>query len=326
MKKTKKQPKVAIIILTCNQKKLMEETISSVIKKTNYKNYRIFLIDNGSEDRHDLLVREKFPEIDVTRNKKNLGFSKANNIGIKKSSKWYNPSYFLLLNDDMEINDKDWLKKMILVGENEKNAGIIGCQLLYPDGTLQNVGGYLEKWRLTNITKFKKDEILDVDHFMGACILIKKEVVERIGVLDEIFTPFLLEDSDYFLRAKKAGYSVKIVTSAKMIHKKSKTVGTFSNRKHMFSRFKNDIVFSLRHMKTKDFLFRIFIYLPMVSLFKKKKDLDKLEFKNFKIRKRVIENIFLLFGAYLFNALLVKRIFQKRINSNRYKKSEQRDI
>jgi GT2 family glycosyltransferase len=243
------EEKVAMVVLTYNQKKMLEETLDSVINKTKYKNYKIFLVDNGSEDRHDLMVKKKFPKVDVTRNEKNLGFSKGNNIGIKKALREYKPEYFLLLNDDMEISDPNFLNKMLKVAERDKKVGVVGCQQIYPDGTMQDVGGYFRNWNLTKILDFNEGEILDVDQFMGSCMLIKKELINKIGGLDEIFTPFLLEDSDYCLRAKREGYLIKIVTGTKIIHKKSKTVNSFSNSKHMFVRFKNDIFFSARHIK-----------------------------------------------------------------------------
>lgn len=311
------EKKVAIIILTCNQKKMLEETLKSIISKMNYKNYKIYLVDNGSKDRHDLMVKKKFPKVDVTRNKKNLGFSKANNIGIKKALKEYKPDYFLLMNDDMEVNDKDFLKKMLKVAEKDKKTGVVGCQQVYPDGELQDIGGYFKNWNLTKILKFKQGEILDVDQFMGSVMLIKKEVINKIGGLDEIFTPFLLEDSDYCLRAKKVGYSIKIVTDAKVIHKKSKTVDSFSNTKHMFTRFKNDIIFSLRHMKFKYAVFRIFIYLPLVAIFRKKVDQERLSnLKNFKFRKEAVVNIFLLAGAYFYSLIKLKKVLLNK-NANK---------
>lgn len=311
------EKKLAIIVLTYNQKKMLEETLDSVTSKLNYKNYKIFLVDNGSEDRHDKMVLKKFPKVEVIRNEKNLGYSKGNNVGIKKALKEYHPDYFLLLNDDMELNDKDFLKKMLKVAESNKKIGVLGCQQLYTDGSLQDVGGHLRKWELTKILEFKKGAVLDVDQFMGSCMLIKREVVDKIGPLDEIFTPFLLEDSDYCLRAKGAGYLVKVVTSAKIIHKKSKTVDSFSNTKHMFTRFKNDIIFSLRHMKLKDSLFRVFIYLPLVAVFRKKKDQEKLtNFKNFRFRKEAVQNIFLLVGAYIKSILNLRRILRKNVKKS----------
>lgn len=314
------EKKVAIIILTCNQKLMLEQTLYSVIHETNYKNYKIFLVDNGSKDRHDKIVIKKFPKVEVIRNDKNLGFSKGNNIGIKKAIKTYNPDYFLLMNDDMELNDKDYIKKMMKVSENDKKIGVVGCRQLYTDGSLQDIGGHKVKWELTKITEFKKGEVLDVDQFMGSVMLIKKEVINKIGGLDEIFTPFLLEDSDYCLRAKKAGYSIKIVTDATIIHKKSKTVDSFSNTKHMFVRFKNDIVFSLRHMKLKYSLFRIFIYLPLVAIFRKKSDQEKLSnIKNFKLRKEAFANVFLLIGAYIFSIIKIGNIIQKKNDTKDFK-------
>ncbi len=308
-----KEKKVAIVILTCNQKKMLEETLESVLSETNYKNYKIYLVDNGSEDNHGKMVLKKFPKVDVTRNDENLGFSKGNNIGIKKAKKDFSPEYFVLMNDDMEILDKNWLKKMIKVAETDKKTGVVGCQQVYPNGELQDIGGYLHGWELTKILKFKKGEVLDVDQFMGSCMLIKKEVMDNIGGLDEIFTPFLLEDSDYCLRAKKAGYLIKVATGIKMIHKKSKTVDAFSNNKKMFTRFKNDIFFSLRHMGLKNSMFRIFIYLPLVAVFRKKKDQEKLtNLKNFRFRREAIMNLFLLFRAYGVSLTKLKEILRKR--------------
>jgi len=308
------EKKVAIIILTYNQKKMLEETLDSIVSKLNYKNYKIFLVDNGSKDRHDKMVLKKFPKVEVIRNEKNLGYSKGNNVGIKKALEEYNPEFFLLLNDDMELNDGNFLRKMLKVAKSNKKIGVLGCQQLYTDRSLQDVGGYLRKWELTKILEFKKGAVLDVDQFMGSCMLIKREVVDDIGPLDEIFTPFLLEDSDYCLRAKKQGYLVKVVTDARIIHKKSKTVNSFSNTKHMFTRFKNDIIFSLRHMKTKDALFRVIIYLPLVAVFRKKKDEVKLtNIRNFKFRKEAIQNVFLLIGAYFFSLVNIRRILKNNV-------------
>ena len=76
-----KEKKVAIIILTCNQKKMLEETLESVLSETNYKNYKIYLVDNGSEDNHGKMVLKKFPKVDVTRNDENLGRQEERFLG-----------------------------------------------------------------------------------------------------------------------------------------------------------------------------------------------------------------------------------------------------
>jgi len=149
--------------------------------------------------------------------------------------------------------------------------------------------------------------------FYGACMLVKKELIKKIGGLDEIYSPFLLEDSDLFLRAKKIGYNINVLTSIKIIHKKSKTVEQFPNRKHMFVRFKNDIIFSMRHMKLKYRLFRIFVFLPIVAILRKKRDYERLtKFSNMRIRREFVVNIFLLIGAYFYTLLTLGKILRKR--------------
>lgn len=293
------EKKVAIIISTYNQDILLEECLSSLKNKTDYKRYKVFLVDDGSKKKIGGKIKKKFSWVNVIINKKNLGFSKANNIGIRKALKNYSPDYVLLLNDDTEIKQKNWLKKMIKTGENDKKIGILGCKIIYPDGKLQNIGGYIRKWEITKIKDFKKNEIIDVDHVMGSCFLIKKEVIDEIGYLDEIYSPFLLEDTDYCLRAKKAGFLIKSVSSVSIIHKKGKTIDSLKNKKNLYIRFKNDIVFSIRHLKPKYAFFRIFIYLPLVAVLKKKKDTDELRMKNFKLRKNFWINLFLLLKALL---------------------------
>ncbi len=294
----KKQPKVAIIICTYNQDILLGKCLLSLKNKTNYKNYKVFLVDDCSEDKIGEKIKKNFEWVDVTINKENSGFSKSNNVGIKKALKEYNPNYFLLLNDDTEIIQKDWLRKMIEVGEKDKEIGVLGCKIIYPDGSLQNIGGYLNKWEITKITNFEKDEIINVDHVMGAFILIKKEVIEKIGLLDEIFSPYLLEDTDYCLRAKEKGFKIKSVSSVEVIHKKGKTIDSKENKKMLMIRFKNDILFSRRHLKGFNKFFRMFIFLPLVAIFKKKEDIKRYNIKNLELRKDFLRNLCLWVFAF----------------------------
>ena len=284
------QKKVAIIITTYNQSDLLKICLLSLKKKTDYKNYKAYVVDDSGKGEIGEEIKKRFSWIDTIINKKNLGFSKANNIGIKKALKEYNPDYILLLNDDTEIIQKNWLKKMVKVGENYKKIGILGCEIIYPDGRLQNIGGYIRKWEIVKELKEKKG-VFDVDHVMGAFLLIKRKVIKKIGLLDEIYSPYLLEDTDYCLRAKEAGFLIKSVGSVKIIHKKGQSIDSLKDKKKLFIRFKNDIFFSIRHLKINYALFRIFIYLPLVAILKKKRDEDELKFKNFRLRGDFLINI-----------------------------------
>ena len=308
-----KNQKVAIIITTYNQDILLEKCLNSIKKKTDYSSYRVFLVDDASKIKIGEKIKKKFPWINVIVNKDNLGFSKSNNIGIKASLKDYNPNYILLLNDDTEIVQRNWLKKMIEIGESDSKIGILGCRIIYPDGSLQNIGGYVKGYEIVKLLK-AKDNVIDVDHVMGSCMLIKRKVIKKIGLLDEIYSPYLLEDTDYCLRAKKQGFSIKSINSVNIVHKKGKTIDSLKDKKSLFIRFKNDMIFSSRHLKLKYILFRIFIYLPLVALFKKKRDEDELRFKNFKIRDDFLINIFFLLLAYALSLSNIKRIINSKSN------------
>jgi GT2 family glycosyltransferase len=288
-------PKVAIIISTFNQEKLLEKCLSSLKNKTDYKDYKVYFVDDSGKGLIGKRIKNKFKWIDLTINKNNLGFSKSNNVGIKKAIKEYSPEYVLLLNDDCEIVERDWLKNMIEVGEKNNEVGILSCKIIYPDGELQNIGGYLGKWKIIKELNEKKDNF-EVDHVMGAFMLIKKKVIEDIGLLDEAFTPYLLEDTDYCLRAKKKGFKIMSVPTIKMIHNKGKSIDSIDVEKRMSVRFKNDILFSKKYFKGFSKFFRIFIYLPMVAIFQKK-DEAELKIKNFKIRKNFIKNLRVYFKA-----------------------------
>ena len=293
-----KEKKVAIIISTYNQKKLLEESLESLKKNTDYKNYRVFVIDDSGKGKIVKDIKKKFKGINITINKENKGFSGANNIGVKKAIKEYNPDYFLLLNDDIEIIDKTWLKKMIIAGESDNKIGILGCQLIYPDGSLQNLGGYMKKWKIELELRENLKEVFDVDHVMGAFIIIKKEVIQEIGLLDEKYNPYLLEDTDYCLRAKGRGWKIVSVPYVSIIHKKGKSIDSLDDKKRLLVRFKNDIIFSKKHLKGWNKFFRIFIYLPLVAVFKKKKDTDKLKLNKFILRNKFLRNLGLWFIAF----------------------------
>lgn len=303
------EKKIAIIISTYNQEKLLEICIDSLVKKVKYKNYKIYLVDDSGFGKIGKNIKKKFKFVNVIINKKNLGFSKSNNLGITEAINNYNPDYFLLLNDDAEIIQGDCLKKMIKIGENDGRIGVLGGKIVYPDLSLQNMGGYLKGWEIKKETDENKKKIFEVDHVMGAFFMIKKEVIEKIGLLDEIYSPYLLEDTDYCLRAKGYGYKIMIVPDVMVVHKKGKSIDTLNTAKKFFVRFKNDIAFSLRHMSLKNSLFRVFVYLPLVAILMKKNDIDELNLRNFVVRKDFILNLIMLFLSYIYSIINLKRIF-----------------
>lgn len=286
--------KVAIIISSNHPGKLLKDCLKS-LEQTDYKNYKIFLVNDSGRQ----LKLKVSKDIEVIDTQGNTGFSKAYNIGIKRVLE-FDFDYVLLLNDDTEITDKNWLTQMVKFGEGDNSIGILGCKIIYPDGTLQNIGGYIENWEITKELNPNIIFPFEVDHIMGSFMLIKKEVFALIGLLDEVFNPYLLEDTDFCLRTKKEGFKIISVPEVTLIHKKGKSVDKNPNATRMFIRFRNDIIFSRRHLSLKNRLIRMFIYLPMVAVFRKNKDEDALRFKNFRLRKEFMVNLYLLFKAYIY--------------------------
>jgi len=293
-------PRVAIIISSYNQGKLLEESLNSLKKKTNYASYEVFVVDDSGKGIIGKNIQNKYKWVNVIINKQNKGFSGGYNTGIRLAIKEYKPDYVLLLNDDIEIVKKNWLSELVKVGELRPEVGILGIRINYPDGTLQNMGGYMKGWKIDSIYENKKSYMnINVDYVMGAFMLIKKEVINDIGILDEIFNPYLLEDTDYCLRAKDAGWEILSVTHIQIIHKKGKSIDSSTNEaKRLLVRFKNDIIFSRRHLKGFNRFFRIFVYLPMVAIFKKENDTDALQAKNFMLRTTPLKNLWMWFIAF----------------------------
>ncbi|MFH1656542.1 MAG: glycosyltransferase, partial [Candidatus Nealsonbacteria bacterium] len=134
--KNYREPKVAIIIATFSQDRLLQNNLKS-LKKMNYKNWEVFLVDDASKKKLGLKMKNSFPWINLLVNKKNRGFATSINLGMKKSLRKYKPDYILMFNDDCEVLEKNWLNKLIDFAEKKEDGGIFGCQIVYPDKSLQ---------------------------------------------------------------------------------------------------------------------------------------------------------------------------------------------
>jgi GT2 family glycosyltransferase len=217
-------------------------------KRTEYANYNVIVVDNGSADNSAKWVEEKFPWVNVVALNKNYGFSIGNNAGIAYALKEFNPDYVLLLNNDTEVAQEDWLIKMISVAESEETIGIVGCKLIYPDGRTQYIG---TKLAVTGLSWLKPHdhtnlpETYKVDAILGACFLIKKSVIDKIGGLDPGFSPFSDEESDFCIRAKKAGYKICMVSTIKVVHLGGTSIGKINSECVRLITRRNSIRFML---------------------------------------------------------------------------------
>jgi hypothetical protein len=223
---------LSIIIVNWKVKDLVEKCLQSIFEQTKDISFEVFVVDNNSGDGSAEMVREKFPQVDLTVSTENLGFAKGNNLAIKKSR----GRYILLLNPDTEILDNA-LEKMVRFMDTHSECGISGCKLLNPDLSLQpSVRAFpdlisqlfillkihhllphsktMYKYLVQN---FDYEKMQEVDQVMGAFMMIRREVINKIGLLDEKFWIWF-EEVDFCKRAKAAGFKILYTPEVKIIH------------------------------------------------------------------------------------------------------------
>lgn len=218
-----KQPLVYIVILNWNGYKDTVKCINS-LEKINYKNYKILLVDNASTNESVKVLRFKFPNIQFIVNKENLGFSGGCNVGIKYALK-NSAEYVLLINNDTYVDTK-FLSILIEYASKDKKIGIISPFVYYSHNPkmIWSSGGY-NTYRnnypftddLFNSIDNGQFSNKDVENVTGCCILIKSEVFEKIGLLDEEYFLYV-EDMDFSLRVINAGYKIIVTPESKVWH------------------------------------------------------------------------------------------------------------
>jgi GT2 family glycosyltransferase len=218
-------PKVSIVIVNWNG---LEDTIECLesLKKVGYPNYEVIVVDNGSTGNDAQVLREKFGDyIHLIANEKNYGFAGGLNIGMRYALANSASAYILLLNNDIVVAP-DFLHQLISFAEADTSLGIIGPKnyCYNSPNLIDSMGANMNMWtgkgkclgyRHADTGKF--DVPLEVD-WLGPCVLLKAEVIQKIGFYDESYFCYC-EDIDYCIRVKKAGYKVMTVPQAKIWHK-----------------------------------------------------------------------------------------------------------
>lgn len=222
------QTDLTIIIVSWKVRELLKNCLTSIYKETRNINFEIIVVDNGSVDDTVEMVIGDFPKVQIISNLNNLGFARGNNQGIKQAR----GRYVLLLNPDTVIIDGA-LDKIVNFMDEHASAGIAGCRLLNADKTPQlsvrRFPGFFDHFammfklhhlfRLKHylMTGFDYAREREVDQVMGAFFLIRRSVIEKIGLLDERYYIWF-EEVDYCLRAKNAGFKVFYTPAAQIIH------------------------------------------------------------------------------------------------------------
>ena len=222
-------PILSIIIVSYNTKELLKQCIESIIKnsKTSSVSYEIIVVDNNSKDDSvkfvNSLIRNKLA-IKLIENKENLGFAKANNQGIKIAK----GEYIMLLNSDTIVQDNA-LEILVDYLEKNRDIAVLGPKLLNADRTSQpSVGNFpsllvvanmlfFEHFVPNRFVRWSPKTTRAVDWVMGAALMSRKEIFNKIGGLDENIFMYM-EELEWCYRVKKNGYKIYFYPQAKIVH------------------------------------------------------------------------------------------------------------
>ncbi len=201
---------VYIVILVYNGKKWLNNCLKSVLA-TTYSNYKALVVDNASSDGSVEYIKANFPGVKIIENQKNYGFAEGNNIGIKYSLA-KGAEYIVLLNQDTKV-DPAWVSELIKVAENGAEIGILSPMQYDYDGIEldKNFKIILDSGNYVN------PDFIEADTVIGAAILLKKSLCQKIGMFDPIFFCYH-EESDLCRRYKYFGYKIGIAVKSKIFH------------------------------------------------------------------------------------------------------------
>jgi len=258
--------KLSIVIVNYNVRYFLEQCLHSTLKACEGMDAEIFVVDNNSVDGSLKMIRDKFPEVKLIENKDNKGFSKANNQALRRSC----GQYLLLLNPDTLVED-DTLRKCIQFMDEHPDAGGLGVKMLdgkgkflpeskrglpTPPVAFYKVFGFSTIFPKSKIFSryhlgfLDKDKIHQVDILSGAFMLLRKEVIDRVGYLDETFFMYG-EDIDLSYRITQAGYKNYYYPEARIIHYKGESTKK-SSLNYVFMFYNAMIIFAKKHYSQKN--------------------------------------------------------------------------
>jgi GT2 family glycosyltransferase len=227
-------PKVSIVIVNWKTPELLAILLDSIAREdSGHDAFELLIVDNNSGDGSVEMLKSRFPSVKLTENKDNVGFSRACNQVIPNAQ----GQYVLLLNPDCEVT-KDAVSRMADYLDKNADCGAVGPKVLNTDGSLQLAcrrsfpSVKASFFRLTylsklfpkspyfseyNLTHADPDKELEVDALSGSCMMVRKDVIDRIGLLDEDIFMFG-EDIDWCWRIKELGYRVVYIPESVVYH------------------------------------------------------------------------------------------------------------
>jgi GT2 family glycosyltransferase len=223
-------PVLSIVIVNWNTRNLLRSCLQSVKEETNIS-HEVWVVDNGSTDGSPEMVRNEFPDVHLIANSDNKGFAAANNQALPLCT----GEYILLLNSDTVVLEGA-LDSMVAHMHANPNVGGLGCKLLNADGSLQpsahrfySTARSLVENRLAHMVWPKKhantpllsfwdhSTVRRVDWVCGAVLMLRREVIREVGLLDDSFFMYG-EEIDWQMRMAKAGHQIWFLPTARIVH------------------------------------------------------------------------------------------------------------
>ena len=253
--------KLSVVIVNYNVKHFIEQCLFSVLKAAENIACEIFVVDNNSVDGSVTIIKDKFPQVNLIVNKVNTGFSVANNQAMRLAK----GEYVLLLNPDTVVQE-DTFTKVISFMDTHPDAGGLGVKMLDGQGNFapESKRGlptpFVAFYKMVGLSRFfpksakfgkyhlsylPQDQINEVDVLSGAFMLMRKSVLDKIGLLDETFFMYG-EDIDLSYRIQKAGYKNYYFPETQIIHYKGESTKR-SSLNYVIIFYKAMAIFSRKH-------------------------------------------------------------------------------
>jgi GT2 family glycosyltransferase len=225
-------PLVFVVVLNSNGWADTRECLTS-LRRLDYENRVVVVVDNGSSDDSEVRIRRDFPEATVLQAGENLGFSRGNNLGIRHALT-RGAAFVWLLNNDTTA-DSSALTALVKEAETDARIGIVGSVLYFADQPerVQAWGGGTFNALLGKTScSMKPTAASELDFITGASMLVRRDFLEDVGLLDETFF-FYMEDTDLCFRAKQHSWRIAVAEESVVYHKVGATINAGSRERSL---------------------------------------------------------------------------------------------
>jgi GT2 family glycosyltransferase len=223
---------VSVVIVNWNTRELVADCIRSVLDQISNYAIEVIVVDNGSEDGSQEVVRREFPGVNLIENKVNLGFAKANNVGIRAAK----GRYLCLVNSDVRVM-AGCIDALATFMDSHLSVGLCGPQILWPDMSIQDScrnspslwNNFCSAIKLNKLFPnssifsgehmlyFSHDQEVKADYLAGCFLMLRKDALDQVGLFDEQFFIYA-EEMDLAKRLWSAGWKVVFIPEARAVH------------------------------------------------------------------------------------------------------------